>query len=212
MVRTLRWIRLRARVAVLLGMVTAGLPALAAPMPAGPVRRVYTDRANGVSFSYPAGWLLNGDDDAATAKLRITGEAQAVAIVQLEGNFADEGPYKGTDFEAGAFAYAVIPKETEERCLATLDKDADAAQKPVAAMWKGLSTRRLDAQFGIAGTQDNHQIIAAYKQGKCYLFEVVIVSKSPEGPIKPLAPMRWQVIRGEFASVMQSVRFAAGER
>jgi hypothetical protein len=186
-----------------MAVVAFGLASVAAPM-----RRAYADREKGVSFSYPAGWLLNGDDDAATAKFRITSEAQPVAVVQLEGNFADEGPYKGTDFEAGAFAFVVVPQETEARCLATLDRSGDAQQKPVATTWNGLPARRLDAKYSIAGTEDDHQMVATYQRGRCYLFETVIVSKSVGDGIKPLAPERWRMIRGQFASVMQSVRVA----
>jgi hypothetical protein len=179
------------------------------PVRAAATRHLYADRANGVSFSYPSGWLLNGDDDAATAKLRITNETQPLAVVQLEGNFAGREPYKGTDFEAGAFAYTVLPQATETQCFATLDHSADADQKPVAITWKGPPARKLDATYSIAGTEDGHQIVAAYRQGRCYLFETVIVSKTVAGPIKPLAPERWRSIRAQFAGVMQSVTIAA---
>jgi hypothetical protein len=184
--------------AMALGVMSTGLQAVAAPM-----RRAYVDRPNGVSFSYPAGWLLNGDDDAATAKLRITNAAQPVAVVQLEGNFVGEGPYEGTDFEAGAFAYVVVPHETEVQCMATLDHSAEKQQQPVATTW---DARRLDAKYSIAGTEDAHQIVATYRPGRCYLFEAVIVSKSARDGVKPLTPERWRLIRGQFAGVMQSVR------
>jgi hypothetical protein len=185
---------------LLLDIVLIGLPACAAS-----ARHVYADRGNGVSFSYPAGWLLNGDDDAATAKLRITNAAPALAVVQLEGNFSDEGPYKGTDFEAGAFAYTVLPHQTEAKCFAILDKSADAKQQPVAATWKGLPARRLEARYGIAGTEDAHQIVAAYRQEKCYLMETVIVSRNAGDVTKPLGPARWKAIRQQFAGVLRSV-------
>ena len=171
-------------------------------------RRVYVDRANGVSFSYPASWLLNADDDAATAKLRIVTEGQPVAVVQLEGNFADKRPYQGTDFEAGAFAYVVSPLKSAESCFAALDPIAGEEQKPVAAMWNGQPARKLAAKYEVAGTEDSHQILATYKQGRCYLFETVIVSKSVDGPIKALDPARWKLIRAQFTTVMQSVHIS----
>lgn len=190
----------RVAAVVLLDLVMIGLPASAASM-----RRVYADRANGVSFSYPGGWLLNGDDDAATATLRITSVAPALAVVQLEGNFSDEGPYKGTDFEAGAFAYTVLANKTEAQCFATLDQSANANQKPVIANWKGFPARRLDAHYGIAGTNDAHQMVAVYRQEKCYLLETVIVSRDADDVTKPLAAGRWKAIREQFAGVLQSV-------
>jgi hypothetical protein len=202
--------RLRGRAAaVSLNIILLPVAGIGVPACAAAAQRVYADRANGVSFSYPGGWLLNGDDDAATAKLRIANVAQPLAVVQLEGNFADEGPYKGTDFEAGAFAYTVIPRDTEAECFATLDLSADADQKPVAATWKGLPARRLDARYSIAGTDDAHQIVAAYRLEKCYLLETVIVSKSTGDSIKPLSPTRWRAIRELFAGVMQSVAISA---
>ncbi|MEO6802272.1 MAG: hypothetical protein ABI197_03395 [Granulicella sp.] len=185
---------------VLLGVVMVGLPACAAS-----ARQAYADRANGVSFSYPGDWLLNGDDDAATAKLRITSVASALAVVQLEGNFADEGPYKGTDFEAGAFAYTVLSNSTEAQCFATLDASSSVPQKPVIATWKGLPSRRLEAHYGIAGTNDAHQMVAVYRQGKCYLLETVIVSRDPGDVTRPLAPVQWKAIRAQFAGVLRSV-------
>jgi hypothetical protein len=190
----------RAAAVLLLDMVMIGLPACAAS-----ARHVYADRGNGVSFSYPGDWLLNGDDDAATAKLRITNAAPALAVVQLEGNFLDEGPYKGTDFEAGAFAYTIRPNSTEAQCFATLDSSANASQKPVAANWKGLPARRLEARYGIAGTEDEHQMIAVFRQEKCYLLETVIVSRNAGDVTKPLGPARWKAIREQFAGVLRSV-------
>ena len=181
------------------------LLAVGSPIGAQTARRMYVDRADGVSFSYPAGWLLNADDDAATAKLRIVTEGQPVAVVQLEGNFADEGPYRGTDFEAGAFAFVVDPRKSAESCFAALDPIAGDEQKPVATVWKGLPARKLESRYEVAGTEDSHQIIATYRRGRCYLFEAVIVSKSVDGPIKALAPARWKMIRAQFAGVMQSV-------
>jgi len=89
------------------------------------MRRSYIDRANGVGFSYPVGWILNGDDDAATAKLRITSDVDSNAVITLEGAFADHGPYKGTDFVAGAFAYVVKNEISEAQCYETLAQNAD---------------------------------------------------------------------------------------
>ncbi|WP_263382505.1 hypothetical protein [Granulicella arctica] len=180
----------------------------------GPARRLYADGPSGVSFSYPANWLLNADDDAATAKLRIVSEAQPVAVVQLEGNFADAGPYKGTDFEAGAFAYVVSPRKTAEHCYEALDPIAGDEQKPMAVTWNGLAARRLEAKYSVAGTEDSHEIVATYRRGRCYLFETVIVSQAVDalggldGPTKALAPARWRMIRAQFAGVLGSVRIA----
>jgi hypothetical protein len=173
---------------------------------AATARRIYVDRANGVSFSYPAAWLLNADDDAATAKLRIVSAAQPGAVVQLEGNFADEGPYKGTDFEAGAFAYVVVPNETEAKCFEILAQDTQDAQQPVATRWNGLAARKLDAKYSVAGTDDTHHIVAAYNRGSCYLFETVVVSKDADGILQPLKPARWNYIRAQFDGVLQSVQ------
>ncbi len=173
---------------------------------AGPAYRVYADGASGVSFSYPAGWLLNADDDAATAKLLITTGAQPLAVVQLEGNFADAGPYKGTDFEAGAFAYTVVPLKTQPRCFELLDGMAVDEQKPISTVWNGLPARKLEAKYGIVGTEDSHQVFATFGRGRCYLFETAIVSKSVGGPIRALALSRWGLIRTRFRGVMQSVR------
>ncbi len=177
-----------------------------------PARKVYVDRADGVSFSYPAGWLLNADDDAATAKLRIVTAAQPGAVVQLEGNFADDLPgrnlYRGTDFEAGAFAFVVTPMETQAKCFDVLDESADGKQQPAAIQWHGLPAKRLDATFSVAGTDDVHRVIATYRRGQCYLFETVIVRDGPEVGKKPLGTTRWALLRAEFESVLQSVRIA----
>ena len=176
-------------------------------------RKIYVDRANGVSFSYPANWLLNADDDAATAKLRIAAEGQPVAVVQLEGNFADEGPYKGTDFEAGAFAYVVSSRKTAESCFAALNPIAGDAQRPVLIRWHGLPAQKLEARYEVAGTADSHQILSVYSsRGRCYVFETVVVSKGAESVNKPLAAARWKAIRAQFADVLQSVRISAGAR
>lgn len=191
-----------ATVAVMLGV--ACLPCL--PCGAATRRKVYVDRANGITFTYPAGWVLNGDDDAATAKLRIVSVAQPGAVVQLEGNFAGEGPYKGTDFEAGAFAYVVSPGGTEAACFAMLEQGMDKGQRPVPVLWNGLRAQRLEVAFSIAGTQDSHRLIATYRNRGCYLFESVIVSHSPDESDKPLAPVRWRQIRAAFDGVMESVR------
>ncbi|NYF78261.1 hypothetical protein [Granulicella arctica] len=178
------------------------------PCGAEVMRRAYVDRGDGVSFSYPAGWTLNGDDDAATAKLRVALSSKAVAVVTLEGNFAGKGPYQGTDFEAGAFSYGVSPAKTEAQCFAAVDQGADATQRPVETTWNGGRAEKLEATYSIAGAEDSHQIVAAYRRGRCYLFETVIVSHSPDTADKPLAPMRWKWLRGEFESVMGSVRIA----
>jgi hypothetical protein len=179
--------------------------ALALPCGAVPVRKSYVDWESGVSFSYPAGWLLNGDDDAATAKLRIVSAGQPLAVVQLEGNFADEGPYKDTDFEAGAFAFVVTPGASTDACYGLLGPMADG-QAPVAAMVGGVAARRVDLSSGIAGTEDRHRIVAAYRRGKCYLLETVVVSKNADLVAKPLTAGRWGVIRGAFEGVLGSVR------
>lgn len=191
-------------------IMAAAMGCMALPACAAAQRKTYVDRQDGVSFSYPAGWLLNGDDDAATAKLRITNEAQPVAVVQLEGNFSDEGPYKGTDFEAGAFAYVVKQNESEQRCLATLDHNTDKIHTPEATSWNGVPAKKLEASFAIEGTQDHHQIVAVYRGQKCYLFETVIVSRTPGEVSRPLAAARWDRLREQFASVLRSVRFLPG--
>lgn len=187
-------------------LVAGGLLVVSLPCGGVPVRKIYSDAANGVSFSYPAQWTLNGDDDAATAKLRVALSSTASAVVTLEGNFADEGPYKGTEFEAGAFAYAVVSHQTEAQCLASLDQAADETSKPVATTWNGLRAKQLDVRYAVAGTQDTHRIVAAFRRGRCFLFERVIVSHDPADVDKPLSVTRWRQLRAEVAGVMDSVR------
>lgn len=195
-----------------LAAIVAGTLAIAAPaqLPvqphAAPARKVYVDRANGVSFAYPAGWLLNDDDDAATAKLRITTEASPNAVVQLEGNFAESGPYKETDFESAAFAYIVRPGGTEDACFAVVDHAAEAPQTPVTALWNGLHARRLDATFVVAGTKDIHQIAAAFRNDRCYLFEFVYIRRAADTVDKPLPAAQWTRLERTFAAVFNSVR------
>jgi hypothetical protein len=170
------------------------------------MRRSYFDRTNGVGFSYPAGWTLNGDDDAATAKLRITSDVNSNAVVTLEGAFADQGPYKGTDFVAGAFAYVVKNEATEAQCYETLARNGDDQHQSVDATWNGGPSKKLDIPYTMDGSTDGHSMVATYRRGRCYLFETVIVSMSPDASAKPLPPARWDLISGEFAAVMQSVR------
>jgi hypothetical protein len=184
------------------------LLALAAPAQAP--RQRYTDPANGVAFTYPAGWLLNGDDDAATAKLRIVSQGQPNAVVQLEGNFAEDGPYKGTDFESAAFAYVVTPGGTEAACQAALDRLAEAGQKPTAAIWNGLPAHRLDATYTVAGTDDIHRTVATFRNARCYLFETVIVRRSADAVERPLPPARWRQIVSALDAVLRSTRIAPG--
>ena len=176
---------------------------------AAPAHKLYVDPANGVTFSYPAGWLLNGDDDAATAKFRVTTAGQPSAVVQLEGNFAEGGPYVGSDFESGAFTYVVVGGRTEASCFAVVDNSSEGTQAPVTALWNGARARRLDATYTVAGTDDIHRMVAAYRGGRCYLFETSIVRRSAETVAKPLPEARWRYLRGEFDAVLASVRFAA---
>jgi hypothetical protein len=191
------------------GAAAAALALLAMSLPcSGQARKAYVDRGDGVSFSYPAGWVLNGDDDAATAKLRVALSSKAVAVVTFEGNFSGAGPYKGTDFEAGAFSYGVSGAKTEAQCYAALDAGADATQRPVETTWNGGRAERLEAKYSIAGAEDSHRIVAAFRRNRCYLFETVIVSHSADTADKPLAPARWRWLRGQFQSVMDSVRIA----
>jgi hypothetical protein len=189
--------------------VAALLLVTALPCGAQVARKAYVDRGDGVSFSYPAGWVLNGDDDAATAKLRVALSSKAAAVVTFEGNFSGAGTYKGTDFEAGAFSYGVSGAKTEAQCYAALDAGADATQRPIEAMWNGGRAERLEAKYSIAGAEDSHQIVAVFRRGRCYLLETVIVSHSADTADKPLPVARWRWLRGEFASVMESVRIAA---
>jgi len=49
-------------------------------------------------------------------------------------------------------------------------------------------------------------MVATYRRGRCYLFETVIVSVSPNDLAKPLPATRWDLIRAQFSSVLQSVR------
>ena len=135
-----------------------------------------------------------------------------MAVVQLEGNFAGEGPYKGTDFEAAAFAYVVNATKTAESCFGALDPVAGDEQRAVATVWDGLPARRLTARYEVAGTEDSHQIVATFRRGRCYLFETVVVSKNAGGPIRALAPARWKVVQAQVASLMESVRLAAAGR
>jgi hypothetical protein len=168
--------------------------------------RLYIDKANGVSFSYPSDWVLNGDDDAATAKLRVALSSGATAVVTLEGNFADSGPYKGTEFEAGAFSYAVKHGGTATTCFAAVDALSEGDLRPVPIFWNEMPARRMVARSTVAGTDDVHQVIAAFGRGRCYQFEMVIVSHAAEDAEKPLGAARWRVLREAFAEVMGSVR------
>jgi hypothetical protein len=183
--------------------------ALSTHLEAAPTRKLYADPANGVTFTYPAGWLLNGDDDAATAKLRIVSQSQPDAVVQLEGNFAGEGPYKGTDFESGAFAYIVTPGGTEEACLATLDRIAEGAQRSTPAVWSGLPARKLEATYTVAGTDDIHRTVAIFRNDRCYLFETAIIRRSADTVARPLPAASWTQIFSAFDMVLRSVRIAA---
>ncbi len=168
-------------------------------------RKLFADGADGISFTYPAAWLLNADDDAATAKLRLADLAPPHAVVQLEGNFTGEGPYAGTDFEAGAFAYTVLEVD-RATCLATLDPIATGADKPAPLTWHSLPTRRLEATFTVAGTDDLHTLIAAAEPTRCLLFETVLIRKTGGSGIVPLPPGGWASLRAQFASVLSSVR------
>lgn len=175
---------------------------LAAP---GAARRTFSDAADGVGFSYPAAWLLNADDDAATAKLRLVDLGQPHAVVQLEGNFAGNGPYRGSDFEAGAFAYTVFSAPPTE-CLRSLDAVATGMEKPVGLRWHGLQARRLEATFTVAGTDDLHTILVAAEPARCLVFETVLIRKRVGPGIVPLAPTRWAALQARFAEVFGSVR------
>lgn len=173
--------------------------------PPTPARKTYADRADGVEFSYPASWLLNADDDAATAKLRIADLGQLHAAVQLEGAFTGEGPYKDTDFDAGAFAYTVLSDQTEQECFAALDRIAGQPAAP-ATTASGLRGQRVEFRAAVAGTEDLHAALASFHAGRCFLFETVIVRRSPDAVARPLDSAHWKRLTAEFNRVLDSVR------
>ncbi len=168
--------------------------------PAG--RKLYVDRPDAVSFSYPASWLLNADDDAATAKLRLADLAPAHAVVQLQGSFANEGPYKNTDFEAGAFAYTLPSAENEAACFELLDRMAPGKPALLAA-YPAKETRFSGM---VAGTEDLHHAFAVFREGHCYLFETVLIRRAPDAVEKPLSSGQWQRLAESFDAIVRSVR------
>ena len=157
------------------------------PAQTPPKRKLFLNREDGVTFSYPATWLLNADDDAATAKLRLADLAPPHAVIQLEGNFAGAPPYAGTDFEAGTFAYTTF-NSPPDACLSTLNPIATGLDQPSTITWRGLPARRLEATFTVAGTDDLHTLIAAAQPTRCLLFETVLIRKKHRPRHRPALP------------------------
>ncbi len=169
-----------------------------------PQRKLFTSPEDGITFTYPATWLLNADDDAATAKLSLADLAAPHAVVQLEGNFTGEGPYKATDFDAGAFAYTVVPADNVATCFALVDRLANQEGTPTLIGQQKAHEVRFSAT--VAGTEDIHHVAATFRPDRCVVLETVLIRRSADAVDHPLSPARWRQMENAFDSVLRSTR------
>jgi hypothetical protein len=184
----------------------------------------YVDPANGVSFRYPASWLLNQGVGAyfmpvILAKSNPAPECdpyyKPTAYVALVGRDAKEGPYRDTNFYNGWFLYRIAPELDGIQCYreaaAPLLDGSNETDN-----WK-LNWRTIDGVRFRRGTGTNQGLCnettedfyATFHAGHCYLFEKQINTNCSGTGHRDMTPGELDGINQQFDSVMLSVRFTS---
>lgn len=185
----------------------------------------YVDPANGVSFRFPASWLLNQGGGAYIPTLILQKPSydpngdniyRPDEYVALVGRDTKQGPYGNTNLINGWFLYRVVSGVDEEQCYRNADHADDPSIKKDE--WKadwttigGVRFRHGHVLGQALCNQSAQDVYATLRLNRCYLFETqinTICEQHGENGIRDIAPKELREINQAFDKTMHSVRFA----
>ena len=181
----------------------------------------YVDIVNGITFRYPASWLLNQGGGSYIPTLILqkptydpTGpwEYKPDGYVALDGR--DVPRYQNTNFGDGWFLYRGVSGVDDQKCQRKADfiGDPTMPKGEWSADWVVIGGVRFRHGWGNGEAmchESSQSIYSTYRGGKCYLFEIQINTLCPQhvAGLRDITPRELSQINREFDQVMLSVRF-----
>ncbi len=179
--------------------------------------KVYEDKADGVTFRYPADWQLDQEYPSyfgSSILLPTEGAQQeenpkTTAAVVLEGRDSDTGTYRQTNFIDAAFLFRAAPGLDQKQCY-SIPHGANENDQ-----WKTKWTTIHDIRY-LHGTGFNtglcnktsEDVYATFQHGKCLLFEKQVNSICPNSEPRDITLQESAAIDASIDQVMHSVRIA----
>lgn len=182
----------------------------------------YSDPANGVSFRYPASWLLNRDGGAYIPPAilwKYSNEPEEApdykpdGYVALVGRDDKQGPYANTNFTVGWFLYRVASGvESAEQCYRMAGLGDSAQLDGWKVDWEtihGVRFRHGSGSGAALCNQSLQDVYATLQGNRCYLFDKqinTICEQHGENGIRDITPRELKEINHAFDAVVQSLR------
>lgn len=185
------------------GLLLCAVAALGQTTP--PALKTFTDPAHGVSFVYPATWQASRSIGfyLPSVILNETNETEAIMKVGFEG---DRRPYQHSTLAGIEFVYTVAPNLSRQKCLDAADVSED--HKTDLRRIGGVAfTHGVGSGAGL-GHSDDFEVWAAYRDGRCYLFEAGVHNAHSEEAVRELRKSEFERLRRRLDAVMLSVRIA----
>jgi hypothetical protein len=168
--------------------------------------KTYHDPQYGVSFQYPATWNFDLGRVFYDRAQILFPDRRPLANVGIGGvQKSENNLYPNTDLVGVQFVYLVLPETTAQQCQKEAQGDEEA--KITQEIIQGVKYRHLST--GNAGLchQADEQIYAAYRGGRCYLFEAAVETMCPDaiGATRDITPAEIDTVKKQLRQVMQSV-------
>jgi hypothetical protein len=200
-------------VPALVGAFTALIQVIAS----APAFREYVDSANGVTFHFPANWLVNRGGVSYLQPLILINDREPdqpfspTVKVGLEGRDNQNGSFSYSNFVNAMFFYRVAPELSEAQCSARANPSSNY---PAEEGWTTTSQIIGGVRFehlsgGQAGlcNRNTEDLYATFHRGKCFLFEKNIVTTCRPATPHDIGPAEVMQIDRTMDGVLQSVRF-----
>jgi hypothetical protein len=179
----------------------------AAPNPT----KIYTDQTSGLTLAYPSNWTLKHNTfDLGQSLLFGAGDhspASQVTVLSAEKAYITAPRNGYSDHMVGTFLFGALPNVTEEKCYAAVSSHGDDQRRPTWTTLYNMRFLKLEVTYGAAGTADEHTLYGTFQSGKCYLFEILILSTYTDAELPPdFKPDPPKLLPDLMNQIMQSVK------
>jgi len=173
--------------------------------------KTYRDAQHGVSFQYPMPWVSDPEMGFYLPAQILLPDRKPLAAVGFGGSQKSKyHPYPKTNLSGVQFVYVVLPEATAEQCQHET-KGEEESDKETQETIHGVSYRHLSSGGAGLCHQAEDQIYAAYRGGRCYLFDAAIdtVCPDPDDGRREITPAEINTLRNQLKQIMQSVRIGS---
>ena len=175
--------------------------------------KTYRDTQYGVTFQYPALWDTDPEMGFyLSAQILLPGRKPLAAVGFGGSQKSKYHPYPNTNLSGVQFVYVVLPESTAEQCQHET-KGEEESDKDTQETIHGVTYRHLSSGGAGLCHQAEDQIYAAYRGGRCYLFDAAIdtVCPDPDEGRREITHAEINTLRNQLKQIMQSVRIGSNK-